>query len=129
MEGAAEDGHDQDRHEGERRSSRDGRHEGVPPSWDRPGGPLPCPGGLPEQVDEVVGGLGVGQVGEGARQLALERVDGGHARRPSVTMSDPVAPSLPTVVRMTPSERWRRDLAVPNGMPRASATSGSGSPR
>src|SRR5262245_40983526 len=96
-----------------------------PPSWVGPGRPLPSSGGLPEDVDQVVGRTRRSQVGEGLRESTFERIDRrGHAYCPSGTgVAASIASSATMTARSTESDRWRRDLAVPRGIPTISATS------
>jgi hypothetical protein len=89
---------------------------------------LPRSGGLPEDVEEVIGRPWGRQIGQRRRQLAFEAIDRRHANRPSGT-GVVTGAGAPTVLRSTPSDRWSRDFAVPSGIPMEAATSGSGIPR
>ena len=107
-----------------------GEVHGEPPFEGGPAGPLPLPRGLAEDVVEVVGHVrGAESSVEELRELAFEAVECGHARCPRARVERSTPMSAAIAERMTPSERWSRDLAVPSGMPRAAAASGSGIPR
>src|SRR5204862_5862165 len=99
-----------------------------PPSWERPGGPLPPPAGPPEDVVDVVGIGGPRQVAEDGRKVALVAHRRGHATCPPCAGDGSSGP-VSTAMRISPSARWSRDLTVPIGMPRVAATSVSGIPK
>jgi len=61
-------------------------------------------------------------------QAAIEAIHRPHAGCPPRTWTTRSGASS-IVVRIAPNERWRRDLAVPSGMPRLPAISGRGIPR
>ena len=128
-ERAADDDGQNDDHSGERRPSKEPVHS-DPPSWAKPGRPLPNTGGLPEDIDEVIRRTRGGQVGQRLREMPLDRIDGrGHAYCPSGTLAGAGASARTMTLRRTDRDRCRRDFAVPNRIPRTSATSGSGIPR
>ena len=95
-----------------------------PPFKGRPGGPLPIRRGLPEHVVEVVGDPRRRELGHELRDLALEALEGRHANCPFGTGAFSGSMSA-SVERMSPIDRWRRDFAVPSGIPSVAAISGS----
>ena len=82
-----------------------------------------------EEVVEVVGRLRLGQVLEEARELPLEAFGRHHANCPPGTWIAGVASSAAIETRIAPSDRWRRDLAVPSGMPRVARHLGQRHPQ
>ncbi len=94
----------------------------------RPPGSLAGCRGLHEGLGEVVGHAVCRVLAEPAREGRSEPVVGRHAVRPSASSRDARA-SASSAARSWPSARCRRDFAVPSGMPRLSATAGSGRSR
>ena len=60
---------------------------------------------------------------------AFDPVEGGHAYCPPATGETRDSESASIAARISASERWCRDLAVPIGIASAAATSGNGIPR
>jgi hypothetical protein len=102
---------------------------GKPPFGERPGRPLANVRQVAEEgVIEIVRPVLRGQVGQSSREIAFGVTNGGHAICPPGA-ADPGSTVSSTLMRIARSDRCRRDLAVPDGMPRQAATSGSGMPR
>ena len=139
---ARADDEERARHEGEHEQGRrdDERPAGAaarrdrgrdcsqldPPFGDPPGGSAPRPRGLLEHRIQQVRGLATGsdrfQPG-GEAAVGVVRI---HAVQPFDR--DWPRASASSAVRSARVARWSRDFAVPTGMPRASATSGTGRP-
>ena len=102
---------------------------GEPPLDEDPGRPLARASGQPEEVVEVVGHARLRELVEEHGQPPVDPVVGHHANCPPGSGDVSDVSSTPIVRRIARIDRWRRDLAVPNGMPSVRATSGNGIPR
>src|SRR4029079_8379593 len=96
------------------------RHDlhGKPPCRERPRGALRVGRGALDGVLEVVGGTRVRELIEEPGQVALEAAGSihAHAIAPPEAPAD-VTSSIDSEDRRIPKDRWRRDFAVPPGMP------------
>ena len=102
---------------------------GKPPFEEGPRGPLSRATGLRDDVREVIRpSLATDLVEGGAQPIGREgarrRVRVAHANR-SVAAEVTKSSSSATVIRIAARARFRRDLAVPTGMPSAAAVSGN----
>ena len=129
--------HQQNDQQGEDREHEDGPRDalaphrdvhGKPPFEEGPRGPLSRATGLRDDVREVIrSSLATDLVEGGAQPVGREgarlRVLVAHANR-SVAADATSISSSATVIRIAPRARFRRDFAVPTGIPSAAAVSG-----
>ena len=105
---------------------------GKPPFGERPRGTLGSGRGALDGGLEVVRGAGVRELIEEPGEEAVGSGGSihGHATGPpSAAAPADVTSSIDIEERIAPSDRWRRDFAVPTGMPSMAATRGSGRSR
>jgi hypothetical protein len=102
---------------------------GEPPSCEGPRRPLAMVRRGREGLRPVVGGRPQVQVLEDGGEVAIEAGVRGHATCPPEIGAGAGSGSAAVDRRIAARALWSRDFAVPRGMPRDAATSGSGIPR
>ena len=100
-----------------------------PPFEEGPARALPEAGGPRQHVVCVIGQARSGELGDELGKPWLDSIEARHANCPRESSAVSGVASASNVSRIAASDRCRRDLAVPTGIPSTAATSGSGSPR